>query len=144
MTLFPAGEPDVIELVLPWPPSANHFLQLTVPKGWRRPLVSITEEAKDFMRQLVRLVRASGVKPLKGRLLFEAVLYPPDRRLRDVDNPMKRLLDGLARRQLKSGKWFEGCYANDSQIRKSIVEFNDDVEPVKPGRVEVKISTMGL
>ncbi len=133
----------MIELVLPWPPSANHFKNITVPKGWRRPLISLTPEAKEYRRELVRLIRRMEVKPLKGNLIFEAVLFPPDLRARDVDNPVKCMFDALARRQFKSGNWFEGCFANDKQIRKMIVEFAE-ATPVKPGRVEVKISTMGL
>ncbi len=143
MTLFTAGEPDVIELVLPYPPSANHFKHITVPRGWKRPLISLTEKAREYRREIVRIIRREQVNPLKGNLLFEAVLFPPDLRARDCDNPIKCLWDALARRQFKSGRWFEGCYANDKQIRKMIVEFAD-ATPAKPGKVKVKISTMGL
>lgn len=48
-----------------------------------------------------------GIKPLEGRLAVHVALFPPDRRVRDIDNILKALLDACEH---------AGCYASDSQI----------------------------
>ena len=63
------------------------------------------------------------VDPIEMRIAF----YPPDKRKRDIDNPLKPLIDALMNAKI---------YKDDSQIKKLVVTMN---EPVKGGRVDVTI-----
>jgi crossover junction endodeoxyribonuclease RusA len=67
----------VIELVLPYPISANRYWQSFVPPGAKRALVHLSSEAKKFKKECAWRVNAAGVrKPLVGRLVLEVDLYP--------------------------------------------------------------------
>jgi crossover junction endodeoxyribonuclease RusA len=74
--------------------------------------------------------RLSGARPLEGRLSFTALLYPKDRRRRDVDNVLKSLLDSLAH---------AGTMHDDSQIKVLHVVMN---EPDGEARVEVRMEEL--
>lgn len=47
-------------------------------------------------------------RKLTGEVSVEIDLYPPDRRRRDIDNPLKCLLDSMTH---------AGVYEDDSQIK---------------------------
>ena len=64
---------------------------------------------------------------LTGRLRVELLLYPPDRRRRDIDNYAKSLLDSLT----KAGVW-----EDDSQIDELTIK---RCEIIKGGYVDVSI-----
>jgi crossover junction endodeoxyribonuclease RusA len=68
-----------------------------------------------------------GTSALTGALSLRAVLRPPDRRRRDIDNVCKALLDSLAH---------GGAYVDDSQIKRLVLELED---PTPGGRVDVVI-----
>lgn len=140
-TLFTPTAPDVVELTLPYPPTVNSYLQITVPKKWTRPLISISEKGREFLREVLRQVRASGAKPLLGHLRAEIKFFPPDERKRDIDNPVKALIDALKRRELKSGKFYEGLFADDCQIREMELKFGP---VVKDGKTVIKLTTLGI
>jgi crossover junction endodeoxyribonuclease RusA len=53
---------------------------------------------------------------LPGRLGLWLELYPPDRRVRDIDNPLKALLDALRA---------AGMFADDRQIKRLLIELFD-------------------
>lgn len=90
-----------MELSLPLPPSANHY--------YRRvgDATLISREGRRYREAVAGYLAALRVRPLAGRLWVRVVLYPPDRRRRDLDNVLKCLLDALAK---------GGAYADDSQI----------------------------
>lgn len=50
---------------------------------------------------------AQGIIALEGRLSMHVSMWPPDRRRRDIDNPLKALLDACEH---------AGCYEDDGQI----------------------------
>lgn len=90
-----------IQLILPWPPSINHYWlsrgnSRFISKAGRLFRESVAEECADL-----------GVAGLEGRLAVHVALFPPDRRKRDVDNILKALLDACEH---------AGCYESDSQI----------------------------
>ncbi len=91
----------MIELELPWPPSVNRY--------WRhvgaRTLLS---RAGRKYRQAVALrVVLAGRPRVEGRLEVVIDAFPPDRRVRDLDNGLKAPLDALTH---------AGVYADDGQI----------------------------
>jgi crossover junction endodeoxyribonuclease RusA len=47
------------------------------------------------------------IAALEGRLAVHVALWPPDRRVRDIDNILKALLDACEH---------AGCYESDGQI----------------------------
>ena len=91
----------MIELTLPYPPSANHY--------WRyvRGRVLLSRGGRRYRQEVVALLAAAGVRPLCGNLAVVIEVYPPDRRARDLDNVQKSLLDSLEH---------GGAFHNDAQI----------------------------
>ena len=108
---------------LPYPPSVNHY--------WRsvggRMLIS--KEGRTFRRKVCAILGRCGAEPLDGDLSIEIIVYPPDRRRRDVDNVLKSLLDALEK---------GGAYENDSQIKRLTIEKR---QPVKGGHTSIKLQT---
>jgi len=91
-------------LTLPWPPSVNTYWRF-VP-GQPRPMIS--RDGRAYRKTVGRIVQASGAERLMpGRLGMLLVVYPPDRRRRDVDNLLKAILDSLGH---------AGVYADDELI----------------------------
>jgi len=71
----------MIELVLPYPISANRYWasRVVTPKGGGRPMAVtyVTPEAKAYREQVAWIARGAGVRvPLKGRIRLHAELYP--------------------------------------------------------------------
>ncbi|ECF2366561.1 RusA family crossover junction endodeoxyribonuclease [Salmonella enterica subsp. enterica serovar Mountpleasant] len=119
-----------MKLILPFPPSVNTY--------WRSPnkgplkgrhMVSVSgrkyqsEACAAVIEQLRRLP-----KPSTAPAAVEIILYPPDNRIRDLDNYNKALFDALTH---------AGVWEDDSQVKRMLVEWG----PVVPkGRVEITIS----
>lgn len=94
---------DLIRLTLPWPPSVNHYW-----RNWRGRMV-ISGEGRDYREAAAWSIRAAHANlELIGPLAVEILLHPPDRRRRDIDNPLKAILDAM-----QAG----GVYQDDSQIK---------------------------
>jgi len=111
----------MIELVLPFPPSINHY--------WRHvgPRVLISRRGRAYREQVRAILAAAGVRPIAGPLEVYIAAHPPDLRRRDLDNLLKSLLD--------SGQ-YGGAYHDDSQIVKLTIEKH---APVPGGRAIVHI-----
>lgn len=92
---------------LPWPPSVNKY--------WRhsRGMHFISAEGKAYRKAVVLWLKEHYVKRQTCRLNIEALAYPPDKRVRDIDNLPKALFDAL-----KHG----GLYEDDSQIDRFSIE----------------------
>lgn len=90
-----------IQLLLPWPPSVNRYW---LARGNTR---FISRAGKDFREAVAGECADQGIVSLEGRLAVHIALFPPDKRVRDVDNILKALLDACEH---------AGCYASDSQI----------------------------
>lgn len=104
---------------LPYPPTINTY--------WRRRGARYFICAKGIeFREAVKTV-APDV-PVSGKVYVDIELTPPDRRIRDADNCVKCVFDGLQH---------GGVLANDSQIREYHVKMND--EPVEDGLCVVSI-----
>jgi Holliday junction resolvase RusA-like endonuclease len=112
---------SVIELELPYAPSANHYYRNV---GYR---TLISREGRRYRESVGIILAAKRIRPLRGKLLVQIDLRPPDRRKRDVDNALKGLLDALQH---------GGAYEDDAQIMKLVVWKRD---PVPGGKVDVVI-----
>jgi crossover junction endodeoxyribonuclease RusA len=92
------------EFVIPYPPSGNHMWKHTKGGGHY-----LTTKVLDYYR----LVHAEVHKQMPGvtlaglgtggRLGVRAILYPPDRRKRDMDNAWKVISDACTR----AGVWVD-------------------------------------
>jgi len=112
----------MLMLTLPYPPSVNTYWGF---KGSHRYL---TDKAKTFKEQVRWYFIASKHTGFGGhRLKVEIDLYPPDNRIRDIDNNIKSLLDSLCQ---------AGVFTDDCQIDKITVERR---QIVKKGACVVRI-----
>ena len=104
-----------MKLILPFPPSVNTY--------WRHPnkgafagksLISAagrkfqSAACAAIVEQLRRLP-----KPTSAPASVEIVLFPPDNRIRDLDNYNKALFDVLTH---------AGVWEDDSQVKRMLVE----------------------
>jgi crossover junction endodeoxyribonuclease RusA len=111
----------VIELVLPYPISANRYWR-PVHMGKHVTIVP-TKEAKAYRKAVGWQARAAGVQPITGRISVEIELYPhrpQDWQMRqrehgdawddgvqclDLDNATKVLLDALQGVAFDDDRW---------------------------------------
>ncbi len=113
------------ELVLPWPPSVNHYWLLK-RNGGRY----ISDAGRDFRNSVWAIARAKRCTTMNGRVAVSVRASPPDKRKRDLDNILKALLDALQ---------YVGLINDDSNI--------DDLhivreEPKRGGSVRVEIISL--
>ena len=111
----------MIEIELPYPPSVNHYYRRVGPR------TLISREGRRFRERVCAILSGLGLRPLVGPLDVEVLIFPPDRRRRDIDNTQKSLLDALEH---------AGAYHNDSQIVKLHIEKR---EVVPGGKTIVRI-----
>lgn len=94
---------------LPYPPSVNTYWR-NLPTG--RTVLSA--RARAYRKIVMALVGARS--PLLKRLSVVIELYPPDKRRRDIDNPIKAVFDSLQH---------AGVYRDDEQIDELLVKRMD-------------------
>lgn len=111
----------MIELELPYPPSANHYYRHVGPR------TLISREGRRYRERVGAILASAGVRPLSGPISIRVEVYPPDRRRRDLDNLQKSLWDALQH---------GGAYADDSQIVRLEVT---RCAPVAGGAVIVRV-----
>lgn len=114
----------MICLTLPWPVSANVYWRSFVPRGHKRPVITLSDEAKEYKAEVAGIVKAAGiVKPIPGRVCIWLRLYPArpkdwakrqrrdpqgwDDSVRsiDLDNANKVLLDSLKGLAFEDDSW---------------------------------------
>ena len=76
-------------LVLPWPPSLNHY--------WRRVgnRTLISRAGREYRHAVIGRAIAAKLPLIEGKLNVTIHAAPPDRRKRDLDNLLKAPLDAL-------------------------------------------------
>lgn len=111
----------VIEITLPFPPSTNHVWR------WYRGRVVLSAEGRRFREQVWWLLRAARVRTLKGPVVFQVDVHPPNRRQFDLDNRIKSLLDACQH---------GGAFDNDNQVVRIIAQ---KCNPVRGGKAVVRI-----
>jgi crossover junction endodeoxyribonuclease RusA len=120
----------VIVLTLPYPISANRYWRSFVPKGQKRAIVTLSDEAKAYKTEAAWLAKAAGVHhPIGGRVAIDVQLYPKRpldwaKRVKtdpacwddtvqciDLDNANKVLLDALKGVAIVDDKWVRRLHA---------------------------------
>ena len=117
---------------LSWPPSINHYYGRRRQGG-----VFLTERARRY-RQLAAVEFARlGWPRMDGAVKVTLLLCPPDRRVRDIDNPRKGIYDAISDR-----RGHRGIIPDDRHIKGDEASFID-VEPGGEGWVRVTITQQG-
>ena len=115
-----------MKLTLPYPPTVNHMYR----GGGRRFL---TDKAKAFYRDVEIVVFVSGCRRRTLKNVAVTIhINPPDYKVRDIDNVLKPILDGLT----KSKR----VWKDDRQVKELHAYFGDKV---KNGQVTVEVEGMG-
>lgn len=102
-----------IDLFIPFPPSINSFYIKT------RNGVFISKKGAAFQSSGILTIQAQlgAFEPLGEPLCMKVVVYPPDKRKRDLDNYMKPLLDTLT----KAGVWLDDSLVDQLLIYRGVV-----------------------
>lgn len=67
----------MIRLVLPYPVSANRYWRSFVPRGQKRAVTVVSDEAKAYRIEVAKIAKAAGLRiPLDGRVELTLRLYP--------------------------------------------------------------------
>lgn len=126
----------MIELELPWPPSVNHYKKIgrtVMTKSGKMYQSRINSpETKLFYYEVWLKIKSWNAinrknLPLRSTISMETYLYPPDKRKRDIDNPIKALLDSLVK---------AGLIYDDSLVSRLLIERMDIIDQ---GKVVVRI-----
>ncbi len=97
----------MIELTLPWPPTANTYYRNLGDK------TTISAAGRAYRKAVADQVLVQrGAKLLTGRLSVTVMANPPDKRTRDLDNCFKALLDSLT----KAGVWLDDAQIDHLEI----------------------------
>lgn len=107
---------------LPYPPSVNHYWKSGRDRSGR-PMRYLSTAAKDFKRVVGLL--CGRKQAFSGRVGVKVLVWTPDRRMRDLDNLLKGLLDSIA----GAGVILDDCQVDEIHMRR---EGNH-----KGGRVQV-------
>lgn len=124
----------MLQFNLPYPPSVNHYyvrtktgMAIGVPGKAYRQLIYYT------LWQCIGKEGKWDGEAMNGDLMVEIIIYPPDRRKRDMDNIKKALFDALQH---------AGLYKDDSQIVDDhTIKIN---KVVKGGLIDFKIQRANL
>lgn len=117
----------MIVLDLPFPPSVNHYFGSS---GKRRYLLPAAIEFREHVGAAFLMIDPAERRklPLRGSLQVEILLFPPDRRTRDIDNILKPTFDAL--------QWSR-IILNDKDIDKLVVE---RIQCDHPGGMRLTVS----
>ena len=116
------------ELYLPFPPTVNNYYQKSQAGG--RFISHKGREFRDIVAQVVS--QNMPEVSIDSRMLVEVVLFPPDNRIRDMDNYGKALLDSVT----KSGLW------TDDQLIDQLFVYRGEVRK-RNGSCYVRITDAG-
>lgn len=118
---------DDINLYLPWPPTVNSYYGTA-----RSGVKYITKKGRVF-RELVEEALHEQVPGITvdEHIFLDVVLYPPDKRTRDLDNYMKALLDACTIGRL----WEDDSLIDQLHIYRG--------EVISGGQVKISIAEAG-
>ena len=123
-----------VTLVLPYPVSANRYWRTFMPRGFKAPVTTLSDEAKAYKKLVSRAAKLAGVlKPISGRVEIAYTLYPSlpqDYKKRmakdpagwddtvqciDLDNAQKVLMDSLKGVVMEDDKWVRRIVAERAE-----------------------------
>ena len=115
-----------MEFELPLPPSVNRL--------WRNigHRTILSREARVYRQTVKSILQCHRFEILVGPIAVDILVFPPDRRRRDIDNFPKALLDSLQH---------AGVFVDDSQIERLSIERR---EIVTNGSVIVKVESIDI
>jgi len=119
-------------MTLPYPPSINRYYRHV---GYR---TLISREGRTFRKNVCALLAGAGGNggprkpPAGGRIALAMDAFPPDRRVRDLDNLQKPTLDALQH---------AGVYADDEAIDLLLTRRR---HVVPGGRLEIEMIDLPL
>ena len=124
----------MIEIVLPWPPSLNHY--------WRRVgnMTKISKEGREYRAKVMRIIAESGLKQITGAVAVKRILYCPDWRRRDEDNTVKAIYDAIG----AAGIWEDdsmvcaGCFEKRKSADKGRGYVVLQIKPLSEGVIVTK------
>lgn len=122
-------------MILPWPPSNNHYWGKRVVPARPKPFVKvyIAKAGKQFRKDVQDAVwqQCGTVRPTDERLTVSIVSRAPNNRKHDLDNLLKATLDALTH---------AGVWSDDSHIDRLTMERGPVDRP--HGRLDVTIETI--
>jgi crossover junction endodeoxyribonuclease RusA len=145
---------DPIKLVLPYPISANRYWRTFMPKGFKAPVTTLSQEAKSYKSQVQWMCKAAGIKqPITGRVHIDIQLFPKrpqdyakrmqkngatwddDVMCIDLDNANKVLFDAIKGIAIEDDKWVRKLTAErmepDGEARVVMTIWPIEVEQVQ-------------
>lgn len=106
-----AAEPgQTFEMLLPWPPTTNHYWAHFLING--KPRIGLSSKGSAYRKATVAAVGTVG--RMTGPLSISIVLRPPTLTTLDLDNRIKPLLDAITTAEV---------WADDSQVRELHARF---------------------
>lgn len=121
-----------LHLRLPWPISINSY-KMPIVKG-RIAVMTLTKRGRQYHHDVMQAVMdqlGRIPRPFLGRLRIAIELRPPDRRVRDIDNSIKTLLDSLT---------FAKVWQDDSQLDELTIYRGQQIQG---GKAIVIVSPLG-
>ncbi len=108
------GWTEPVTLMLPWPPTLNHY-RVPIVLGKTARLVTSTA-GKQYCTAVAVAVKNQTLPAMKfvEPVEVEIVCHPPNRARRDLDNHLKAALDGMAK---------AGVYQDDSLIHRLVLSW---------------------
>lgn len=107
----------------PWPPTINNYWAQIYGR------VLLSKKGRIYRSEIIKQILIQGKLKLTGNIKVSVKMYPPDNRKRDIDNPVKCLLDSMQH---------GGLFDDDNQIKKLDLE----MMPEKGGFVEVYLTKL--
>jgi crossover junction endodeoxyribonuclease RusA len=127
-----------ISITLPYPPTVNHYKKvgrtITTKRGKIfQQKINSPQTNRFFYEVWLKIQTLKAQEGLKSfdddTISVEVYIYPPDKRKRDIDNPIKPLLDSLQK---------AGMYNDDNQIARLLITRCNTIDQ---GQIIVRIAT---
>lgn len=118
---FVTGE--VLRISLPWPPSVNNYWKRT------RKGIRVSDKGMEYKITIDSLIEKFNLRMSIDEPIDVVMWYfPPDKRIRDIDNYSKGLFDSLSEAEF---------WTDDKIIKRMTVEWDSDNK--KLGRVDMLV-----
>lgn len=126
MNSFDISTEGVATLTLPYPPSVNNYYGHNPRTG--RPYIK--KEGREYRLKVIEILRQAlpNRKPNDEKLSIWIIVNVPDRRIRDLDNINKALLDAISHSKVV---WEDDYNIDDLRVRRG--------DLVKGGRILVYV-----